>query len=118
MAKKTITKEHPITAFRKANEARNEKVMNSLPKDGGTYMAFKNGRVGRTNGWLSPYESMDTTGYAAGKKEFNLVSSLSGYKPTTTKISRRDVPSKIAEFKKGATRTIVESKNKTATKKK
>jgi hypothetical protein len=32
MAKKTITKEHPITAFRKANEARQAVVKKSLPK--------------------------------------------------------------------------------------
>jgi len=32
MAKKTITKEHPITAFRKANEARQAVVNKSLPK--------------------------------------------------------------------------------------
>ncbi len=32
MAKKTITKEHPITAFRKANEAREAVVKKSLPK--------------------------------------------------------------------------------------
>lgn len=34
MAKKTITKEHPLTAFRKANEARNAVVKKSLPKAG------------------------------------------------------------------------------------
>ncbi len=32
MAKKTITKEHPLTAFRKANEARNAMVKKSLIK--------------------------------------------------------------------------------------
>jgi hypothetical protein len=32
MAKKTITKEHPITAFRKANEARQAVVKNSITK--------------------------------------------------------------------------------------
>ena len=37
MAKKTITKEHPITAFRKANEARDVVVKSSMKKmqDGG-----------------------------------------------------------------------------------
>jgi len=32
MKKKTITKEHPLTAFRKANETRNAMVAKSLPK--------------------------------------------------------------------------------------
>ena len=32
MAKKTITKEHPITAFRKANEARQAVVKSSIKK--------------------------------------------------------------------------------------
>ena len=32
MAKKTITKEHPITAFRKANEARDVVVKSSMKK--------------------------------------------------------------------------------------
>ena len=32
MAKKTITKEHPLTAFRKANEARQTAYKKSLPK--------------------------------------------------------------------------------------
>ena len=32
MAKKTITKEHPLTAFRKANEARNAVVKKSITK--------------------------------------------------------------------------------------
>jgi hypothetical protein len=32
MAKKTITKEHPLTAFRKANEARNAMVKKSITK--------------------------------------------------------------------------------------
>ena len=84
---------------------------------GGTYIASPNGRVGRTNGLTGPYESMDTTGYSKGKKEFIIKSSLSGYKPTSTKISRKDVPSKIAEFKKGATKTVEKPKPKPATKK-
>lgn len=44
MAKKIITKEHPLTAFRKANEARNAMVVKSLPKAqvGGTSMTPKN----------------------------------------------------------------------------
>jgi len=88
-------------------------VKKSLPKaqDGrssgtGSYIISNNGKIGRTNGLYGSYESMDTTGYSKGKKEFILKSSLSGYKPTSTKISRKEVPSKIAELKKGATRVI------------
>jgi hypothetical protein len=72
----------------------------------GSYIISNNGRIGRTNGLHGPYESMDTTGYSKGKKEFILKSSLSNYKPTYTKISRKEVPSKIAELKKGATRVV------------
>ena len=81
----------------------------------GTYIATKNGRVGRTyGGQYGTYESMDTTGYAKGKKNFvvkeNIISNTnqpkiidgSSYKT----INRKEVPAKIAEFKKGASRTI------------
>lgn len=44
MKKKTITKEHPLTAFRKANEARNAMVKKSLPK----------AKVGTTTGDVKP----------------------------------------------------------------
>jgi hypothetical protein len=72
----------------------------------GTYITTKSGRVGKTYGKYGPYESMDTTGYSKGKKEFDLDSSLPGFKKTTTKIKREDVPAKIKEFKKGATRNV------------
>ena len=77
---------------------------------GGTYMAFPNGRVGRTYGLNSPYESMDTTGYSKGKKDFTLTASYGGGQKMETPIKRKDVPSKIEEFKKGATRTIIRKK--------
>lgn len=73
---------------------------------GGSYITTKSGRVGRTYGEMSPYESIDTTGYSKGKKEFNLVSSLSGGIKNSSKIKREDVPAKIKEFKKGATRQV------------
>jgi hypothetical protein len=73
---------------------------------GGSYITTKSGRVGRTNGEMSPYESIDTTGYTKGKKEFNLDSSLSGGTKSSSKIKREDVPAKIKEFKKGATRKV------------
>ena len=70
---------------------------------GGTYITTKSGRVGRTNGIYGPYESMDTTGYSKGKKEFELKKSYTSGTSNTT-IKREAVPAKIAEFKKGATR--------------
>jgi len=81
----------------------------------GTYMAFKNGRVGRTKpahitGISATYESMDTTGYAKGKKEFTLRTSPGSGMYSDSKINRKDVPKKIAEFKKGASRTITYKK--------
>jgi hypothetical protein len=76
---------------------------------GGTYFAFKNGRVGRTYP-SGPYESIDTTGYSKGKKEFDLIKSYSGYKPLSEKVQRKDVPSVISNLKKGATRTEVYKK--------
>lgn len=99
----------------KKNSMATKKVVTKkrLPKaqDGksvgnGSYIISNNGRIGRTNGLYGPYESMDTTGYSKDKKEFILKNSLSGYKPTSTKISRKEVPSKIAELKKGATRVV------------
>lgn len=72
----------------------------------GSYITTKSGRVGRTHGDMSPYESIDTTGYSKGKKEFNLDSSLSGGMKSSSKIKREDVPAKIKEFKKGATRQV------------
>lgn len=79
------------------------------PNGSGTYVAI-NGRVGRTHGINGPYESMDTTGFSKGKKEFELNSSVSGYKTSTSKIQRKDVPAKIEEFKKGATRSLIQKK--------
>jgi hypothetical protein len=72
----------------------------------GSYVTTKKGLVGRTYGKYGPYESIDTTGYSKGKKEFDLNSSLPGFKKTTTKIKREDVPAKIKQFKKGATRNV------------
>ena len=93
-------------------------------KSTGTYIASKNGRVGRTTptytgklGVSATYESMDTTGYAKGKKKFVVKEtpiSNNGTKfinsSSSKTINRRDVPNKIAEFKKGASRSIVYKK--------
>lgn len=80
----------------------------SMPTNtGGTYFSSDNGRVGRTYGLYSPMESMDTTGYGKGKKEFDVMKSYSGGASSTSRINRSEVPSKINEFKKGATRNVV-----------
>jgi hypothetical protein len=55
MAKKTITKEHPLTTFRKANEARQAVVNKSLPK----------AQVGRT---VKP--TADSTAYYKDEAKF------------------------------------------------
>jgi hypothetical protein len=71
----------------------------------GTYITTRSGVVGRTSGWGGPYNSMDTTGYGKGKKEFELKTSY-GPGPknnSSTTIKREDVPAKIKEFQKGAT---------------
>lgn len=72
----------------------------------GSYITTINGRVGRTYGKYGSYRSIDTTGYSKGKKEFDLDVSYPGIKKTSTKIKREDVPEKIKEFKKGATRNV------------
>jgi hypothetical protein len=71
---------------------------------GGTYIATNSGRVGRTNGMYGPYESMDTTGYSKGKKEFEVKTSYGPKGNSSKTIKREAVPAKIAELKKGATR--------------
>jgi hypothetical protein len=71
---------------------------------GGTYMAFDNGRLARTYGKYSPTESIDTTGFGKGKKEFPFTTSFSGSKPIVKSVKRGDVSGIISKLKKGATR--------------
>ena len=71
----------------------------------GMYFSTDQGRVGRTYGTYDPMESMDTTGYGKGKKEFEVKRSYGSGASSTSKIGRKDVPSKIEEFKKGASRS-------------
>ncbi len=140
MAKKTITKEHPITAFRKANEARDVVVKSSMKKmqTGGEkvkesgkdayyknntqnfkeYKATRDGNVKSTRKTfpdatskpaMETTQSMDTTGYAKGKKSFKLTNSsvdlinkkVYGTKPKVTEknISRKDVKKVIGGMK-------------------
>jgi hypothetical protein len=73
---------------------------------GGSYITSSKGVVGRTHGTYGPYESMDTTGYSSGKKDFILKTSYSGFKPTTKKVDRKDVPNVIKAMKSGATRSV------------
>jgi hypothetical protein len=78
---------------------------------GGTYYASSNGRVGRLSGSTirdrvieSRNESIDTTGYSKGKKEFKKIESSSIDGTKEKKVKREDVPKVISELKKGATR--------------
>jgi hypothetical protein len=78
---------------------------------GGTYYATSKGRVGRLSGSTIGNtivdvrnESIDTTGYSKGKKEFKKIESSSFDGNTIKKVKRQDVPKVISELKKGATR--------------
>lgn len=73
---------------------------------GGSYITTKSGRVGRLHGEYGPYISMDTTGYGKGKKEFEVKTSYGPKSNSSETIKREDVPEKIKEFKKGATRNV------------
>ena len=75
-------------------------------KPGGSYITTDSGRVGRTHGIYGPYESMDTTGYSSGKKDFILKTDYSGYKSTSKKVDRKDVPNVIKAMKSGATKNV------------
>jgi len=72
----------------------------------GSYITTKSGRVGRLHGEYGPYVSMDTTGYGKGKKEFEVKTSYGPKSNSSETIKRKDVPEKIKEFKKGATRNV------------
>ena len=97
-----------INVMKEAKKNATPSIPNSYYQTGGTYMSFKNGRVGRTYPLykdMAEYKSMDTTGYSKGKKSFDLTTSRSGAKINSEKISRDKVPSTINNLKKGATRT-------------
>jgi hypothetical protein len=70
----------------------------------GSYVTYDNGRIVRFNGMLGPTESIDTTGYGSGKKDFDLRTSIASYNPVDKKVKREDVPKIISELKEGATR--------------
>jgi hypothetical protein len=77
--------------------------------NGGTYFAFSNGRLGRTiptNKNAVEYQSIDTSGYSKGKKDFILASDSQYGKKSEEKIERKDIPNTINKLKKGATKTV------------
>jgi len=81
MAKKTITKEHPITTFRKANETRQAVVKSSMKK-------MQTG--GKTTG--TPFQGyMKTPGAVASD---TIAKSNFGDKPSTTEWGRLLIKSK------------------------
>lgn len=86
-----------------------KKPVQKVQEDGkGTYMAFSTGRVARTTPTyknLGTTESMDTTGYSKGKKDFTLTKSSNSSKNIEKgNVKREEVPSVIARLKQGATR--------------
>ena len=80
---------------------------------GGTYYASSNGRVGRLSGSTmgntileTRNESIDTTGYSKGKKDFKKIESSSIEGKGVKKVKREDVPKLISELKKGASQKM------------
>jgi hypothetical protein len=80
---------------------------------GGTYYASSKGRVGRLSGSkigdnisAVQNESIDTTGYSKGKKEFIKTKKRTFEKPSSEKVKREDVPNVISNLKKGATQKM------------
>jgi hypothetical protein len=80
---------------------------------GGTYYASSKGRVGRFSGskigdniFAVQNESIDTTGYSKGKKEFIKTKKRTFEKPISEKVKREDVPKVISDLKKGATKKM------------
>ena len=75
----------------------------------GTYLASSSGNLVRTTPIykeIVQVQSMDTTGYAKGKQNFELKTSKPSQSPSTEKVSRKDVPTVISKLKEGATRTV------------
>ena len=84
------------------------KQVNGAPK--GTFMAFSNGRLARTTPIykdIVSMESVDTTGYSKGKKDFTLTKTSNGNKNVINKnVKRKDIPSVISGLKKDATLSL------------
>lgn len=85
----------------------------------GTYLISSSGNLVRTYPiYKSDVEvqSIDTTGYAKGKQNFQLKTSKPNQAVTSENVSRKDVPTVINNLKKGATntkdlRTTIQKKN-------
>jgi len=76
---------------------------------GGTYLAASNGNLVRTYPIIKDIvelQSMDTTGYAKGKQNFELKTSKPNQSVTSEKVSRKDVPTVINKLKQGATNIV------------
>ena len=80
---------------------------------GGTYYATSKGRVGRLSGTTMnnniydiQNESIDTTGYSKGKKDFIKTINRTSEKPIVQKVKREDIPKVISDLKKGATKKM------------
>jgi hypothetical protein len=80
---------------------------------GGTYYTTSDGRVGRFSGSAIndnivslTNESIDTTGYSKGKKQFTKTKRKTFEKPSSEKVKREDVPKVISELKRGATKKM------------
>jgi PBP1b-binding outer membrane lipoprotein LpoB len=86
---------------------------NKKAQTGGTYYATSEGRVGRLSGSsigdvLADIrnESIDTTGYSKGKKEFKKIRNSSAEGKTVKKVKREEVKKVISDLKKGATQKM------------
>jgi hypothetical protein len=80
---------------------------------GGTYYASSKGRVGRLSGSkigdnisAVQNESIDTTGYSKGKKNFTKTVNRTFEKPSSKIVKREDVTKTISDLKKGATQKM------------
>jgi len=80
---------------------------------GGTYYASSKGRVGRLSGSkigdnisAVQNESIDTTGYSKGKKNFTKTVNRTFEKPSSKIVKREDVTKIISDLKKGATQKM------------
>jgi PBP1b-binding outer membrane lipoprotein LpoB len=86
---------------------------NKKAQTGGTYYATSKGRVGRLSGSSIGdviadirNESIDTTGYSKGKKEFEKIRNSSAEGKTVKKVKREEVKKVISDLKKGATQKM------------
>ena len=85
--------------------------LSETPEPKGAYVTLGS-KVGRTTPIYKgsvEYQSMDTSGYSNGKKNFTLTKSTP-LQTSSSNVSRKDVSSTIDKFKKGATGVITNKK--------